>query len=125
MTNPNPTTCEALIVHCIDFRLQKFLHAWSAERFGYDNFDILAIAGAARDYETIFKHVQLAAQVHNIQTVCVVNHEDCRGYGAEGTRERHSRDLNEARKKINAAFSHLNVETYYLHLDGTFELILP
>ncbi len=123
MTTPNPTTCEALVIHCIDFRLQKFLHEWSVARFGDDNFDILAVAGAARDSETLFKHVQLAAQVHNIQTVCVVNHEDCRGYGAEGTRERHVCDLSAARKKINAAFPHLRVETFYLRLDGTFEAV--
>jgi carbonic anhydrase len=115
--------CDALVVHCMDYRLQKFLQPWITVRFGYDNFDIISLAGGVHDYEMVLKYVQLAAQIHTINTVCLINHEDCRAYGREGTYKRHKHDLLETGVKIRALFPHLRVETFYLHLDGTFESI--
>ena len=113
--------CDALVVHCMDYRLQKFIQPWITVRFGYDNFDIISLAGSVHDYEMVLKYVELAVQIHNIQTVCLINHEDCRAYGREGTYTRHRRDLLSTRAKIGALFPGLKVETFYLHLDGTFE----
>lgn len=115
--------CDALVVHCMDYRLQKFLQPWITVRFGYDNFDIISLAGSVHDYEMVLKYVELAVRIHGIETVCLINHEDCRAYGREGTYKRHAHDLLDTRVKIRALFPHLNVETFYLHLDGTFELI--
>ncbi|HSJ88249.1 MAG TPA: carbonic anhydrase [Anaerolineales bacterium] len=115
--------CDALVVHCMDYRLQKFLQPWITVRFGYDNFDIISLAGSVHDYEMVLKYVQLAVQIHAIKTVCLINHEDCRAYGREGTYKRHRRDLLDTRVKLHALFPQLNVETFYLHLDGTFEPI--
>jgi len=115
--------CDALVVHCMDYRLQKFLQPWITVRFGYDNFDIISLAGSVHDYEMVLKYVQLAVQIHEIKTVCLINHEDCRAYGREGTYKRHRRDLLDTSTKLHALFPQLNVETFYLHLDGTFEPI--
>jgi carbonic anhydrase len=115
--------CDALVVHCMDYRLQKFLQPWITVRFGYDNFDIISLAGGVHDYEMVLKYVQLAVQIHAIKTVCLINHEDCRAYGREGTYRRHRHDLLETRSKVQVLFPQLNVETFYLHLDGTFESI--
>lgn len=115
--------CDALVVHCMDYRLQKFLQPWITVRFGYDNFDIISLAGSVHDYEMVLKYVQLALQIHTIKTVCLINHEDCRAYGRDGTYRRHRNDLLATRDKLHALFPQLNVETFYLHLDGTFESI--
>jgi len=115
--------CDALVVHCMDYRLQKFLQPWITVRFGYDNFDIISLAGGVHDYEMVLKYVQLAVQIHSIETVCIINHEDCRAYGRDGTYKRHKHDLLDARAKIKALFPNLHVETFYLHLDGAFESI--
>jgi carbonic anhydrase len=115
--------CDALVVHCMDYRLQKFLQPWITVRFGYDNFDIISLAGGVHDYEMVLKYVQLAVQIHSIETVCLINHEDCRAYGREGTYKRHKQDLLGTREKVCALFPQLSVETFYLHLDGTFETI--
>ena len=115
--------CDALVVHCMDYRLQKFLHPWIMRRFGADNFDIISLAGGVHDYEMVLKYVQLAVQVHSIKQVTLINHEDCRAYGRDGTYKRHKHDLIDAEQKIEALFSDLSVETFYLHLDGTFEMI--
>ena len=115
--------CDALVVHCMDYRLQKFLQPWITVRFGYDNFDIIALAGGVHDYEMVLKYVQLADLIHGIETVCLINHEDCRAYGRDGTYKRHKHDLMDAQAKIKALFPRLKVEVFYLHLDGTFEPI--
>lgn len=115
--------CDALVVHCMDYRLQKYLQPWITVRFGYDNFDIISLAGSVHDYEMVLKYVQLAVQIHTINTVCLINHEDCRAYGRDGTYRRHRHDLLDTRGKLRALFPRLNVETFYLHLDGTFEPI--
>lgn len=115
--------CDALVVHCMDYRLQKFIQPWITVRFGYDNFDIISLAGSVHDYEMVLKYVQLAVLIHSIETVCLINHEDCRAYGRDGTYKRHKHDLKDAQAKIKKLFPHLNVETFYLHLDGTFEPI--
>ena len=115
--------CDALVVHCMDYRLQKYLHPWIMSRFGADNFDIISLAGGVHDYEMVLKYVQLAVQVHSIKQVVLINHEDCRAYGRDGTYKRHKHDLMDAKHKIETLLSDLEVETFYLHLDGTFELI--
>ena len=115
--------CDALVVHCMDYRLQKFLHPSIISRFGVDNFDVISLAGGVHDYEMVLKYIQLAVQVHSIKQVALINHEDCRAYGRVGTYNRHKHDLMDAEQKIKALFSDLDVETFYLHLDGTFELI--
>jgi len=115
--------CDALVVHCMDYRLHKFIQPWITVRFGYDNFDIISLAGSVHDYEMVLKYVQLAVQIHSIDVVCLINHEDCRAYGIEGTFKRHKHDLMDAKAKIKALFPHLKVETFYLHLNGTFEAI--
>jgi len=115
--------CDALVVHCMDYRLQKYLHPWIMSRFGADNFDIISLAGGVHDYEMVLKYVQLAVQVHSIKQVVLINHEDCRAYGRDGTYKRHKHDLMDAKQKIEVLFSDLEVETFYLHLNGTFELI--
>lgn len=113
--------CDALVVHCMDYRLQKFLQPWITVRFGYDNFDIISLAGGVHDYEMVLKYVELAVQIHSIQTVCLINHEDCRAYGRAGTYKRHRHDLLDVSLKIHALFPQLTVEAFYLHLDGMFE----
>lgn len=118
--NPN-NHCDGHIIHCMDYRLPKYLYPWVVQRFGYDNFDTTAIAGCTLDYEMLLKHVQLAVRVHTVDVICIVNHEDCRAYGEAGTYERHQHDLKATREKLLALFPHLQIETYYLHLDGTFE----
>ena len=115
--------CDALVVHCMDYRLQKFLQPWITVRFGYDNFDIISLAGGVHDYEMVLKYVELAVRIHSIEMVCLINHEDCRAYGREGTYKRHRHDLLDTRGKIGALFPRLKVETFYLHLDGMFEAI--
>ena len=112
---------DAIVVHCIDFRIQKYLDQWLAERFEHNKYDRVSLAGSVFDFYSILKQVEISDRLHDIKKVILINHEDCGAYGAEGTYARHKTDLEEAERKLEALFPHLDVEIYYLHLDGGFE----
>ncbi len=115
--------CDVIVVHCMDFRLQKYLNDWCEQTFGSNKYDRVGVAGAVSDVYLVLKHVELSSRLHNVRKVVLVNHEDCGAYGDAGTYERHKDDLAEAERKIRALFLNLMIEKYYLHLDGTFERI--
>ncbi len=114
---------DAIVVHCIDFRFQKYLNDWLNENVGGGNYDRVALAGGVLDFETVFAQIKIAENLHEIKKVILVNHEECGAYGAEGSIERHAADLRAAREKINQAFPNLHVELFYLRLDGVFESV--
>ncbi len=115
--------CEALVIHCMDYRLQKYLNDWLDTNYAAGKYDRVAIAGGALDIHSVLKHVELAVRLHVIKRVVLINHENCGAYGIDGTYERHKADLAEAQRKVLKSFPGLQVEKYYLHLDGNFELI--
>ena len=116
-----PLRCDVLVVHCIDYRLQVFLNRWLESNLPAQSYDRVAIAGGVNDVFYIIRQVDVAVRLHSIERVVLINHEDCGAYGAAGNYERHKSDLEEAERKIEALFPELNIETYYLHLDGRFE----
>ena len=116
-------TTETVVVHCIDFRLQAYLDPWLQDKLGHGNYDRVSLVGSVFDIDTVLVQVRIAKKLHEIRSVVLVNHEDCGAYGAEGTPERHQADLGEASWKIKALFPDLEIETYYLHLDGEFEQV--
>ena len=116
-----PLQCEALVVHCIDYRLQEFLNEWLDDKLPTGGFDRVAIAGGVHDVFYAIRQVEIAIRLHQIEKVFLINHEDCGAYGIEGNYQRHQKDLAQASQKIKALFPNLDVETYYLHLDGEFE----
>lgn len=114
--------CEAIVVTCIDFRFQRYISDWISKNFSDRSFDRVAIAGGVFDLEYVLKQVEISRRLHHIKKVILVNHENCGAYGEEGTHEKHIMDLEEAKRRIEA-FGDLDIETYYLHLDGTFEKV--
>jgi carbonic anhydrase len=115
--------CQALIVHCLDFRLQKPINDWLQRHYGLSDYDRVSLAGGVLDLEAVLKQVELCVRVHGIRRVVFVNHEDCRAYGEAGNPDRHVADLHHAEKRCKEQFPHLEVELYYLHLTGIFERI--
>ncbi|MBI3486422.1 hypothetical protein HY025_05805 [Candidatus Daviesbacteria bacterium] len=116
-------SCEGLVVTCIDFRFQDFINQWIAKYFQPKTFDRVALAGGVKDFENIFKQIEISKRLHDIHKIVLVNHEDCGAYGEEGTPEKHAEDLKTAADKIKEKYPDIAVETYYLHLDGNFEEI--
>ena len=113
--------CDAIVITCIDFRFQEGITNWLYKNLGNVEYDRVALAGGVFDFYTILKQVEISNRLHAIKKVVLMNHEDCGAYGKDGTYDRHRSDLGEAERKIEALFPNLDVETYYIHLDGTFE----
>lgn len=107
----------------MDFRLQKYIEDWANKNLGEKNYDRVAWAGGVFDLEGILNQVRLSKKLHDIQKVILVNHEDCGGYGEAGTIQKHTEDLKSTKEKILVENPNLEVATYYLHLDGTFEKV--
>lgn len=116
-------SCEAIVITCIDYRFQQFIDDWIKKHFKARTYDRGAFAGAAKSLETILNQIDTAYRLHHIKKAIIINHEDCGAYEEVGTEEKHSQDLKAARDKIRERFPDLEVETYYLKLDGTFEQI--
>ncbi|TSC66724.1 MAG: Uncharacterized protein CEO21_75 [Microgenomates group bacterium Gr01-1014_80] len=113
--------CQALVVTCIDFRFQEYINDWISKNLPPKSYDRVAFAGCVKNFETILEQIRVSKKLHGIHKVILINHEDCGAYGEEGTPEKHVRDLTEAAQKIKSEFPDLEVESFYLHLDGTFE----
>jgi len=106
----------------MDFRLRSDIRKWTAKLEG--GFDRLAIAGGVKNLPFVLEQVELSYKLHHICEVYLMNHEDCGAYGQEGTEEKHTEDLKIAKQKILSQFPELQVETYYLKLDGTFKMVV-
>lgn len=115
--------CEAVVVTCIDFRFQEYINNWISQNFSPRSFDRVAIAGGVFDFAYVLKQVEISYRLHHIKKVVLINHEDCGAYGETGTAEKHTENLKNAASKVKEQFPELAVDTYYLHLDGTFELV--
>lgn len=119
----DPHDCETIVVTCIDYRLQEAINKWLYDHFQPKTFDRVALAGGVKNLDPIMGQVEIAHRLHHINKVVLINHEDCGAYGAENTSGKHAADLNAAKDKIKELYPTLEVEAYYLHLDGTFETI--
>lgn len=115
--------CDALVVCCIDWRFQKYLRQFTDEKMPGKTFDLVGLAGATKNLETIMSQVDISVRLHQIKEIILIHHEDCGAYGTESTLENHARDSRKAREVILARYPDLSVQLYYLHLDGRFELI--
>ncbi|MBI2593100.1 hypothetical protein HYW44_00450 [Candidatus Daviesbacteria bacterium] len=114
---------EAIIITCIDFRFQEYINKWIGSNLKPGAYDRGAFAGAAKSLETILNQIDVSYRLHHIKKAVLINHEDCGAYGEDGHIDRHVEDLQKARKHIMEKIPDLEVETYYLHLDGTFEKV--
>lgn len=114
-------TCKTIVATCIDFRFQPAIHRWIEEKYGEGGFDRVAYAGGVKSFDTVLEQVKLSKKLHNIETVVLVNHEDCGAYGEAGTREKHEQDLRAAKERVEQEISGVKVELYFLTLDKHFE----
>lgn len=116
-------TCDGFVVACIDFRFQKYLKDWLGKNFQNKTYDYVGFAGSTKSLDIIMNQLDISVRLHHISQVVLIHHEECGAYGAESTHDRHATDLNLAKKSILEKYPNLNVDLYYLHLDGEFEAI--
>lgn len=115
--------CNALIVTCIDFRIQLAVEEWSRTNLRHGKYDRAAWAGGVLKFKEIMGQIGISVRLHGIKKVILANHEDCGAYGPAGTLEKHRQDLLSAAKSVKSKYPTLIVETYFVHLDGKFSPI--
>lgn len=111
-------TCQAIVVTCIDFRLQKFISDWTKKING--GFDRLSITGGVKNLPFVLEQIALSHKLHHIKEVYLINHQDCGAYAEEGTLDRHKKDLLYAQKSIKQKYPKLKIIPLFLKLKGEF-----
>ena len=121
---------EAMVLGCIDPRLQEPVHAYTVSRGLTGKFSAFVIAGAAigvvadpfKDWQKAFwDNLATTIQLHSIKKVIAIDHRDCGAakiaYGEakvatrEAENETHRAALAEFRKQVAARQPALGVET--------------
>jgi len=133
---------EAMVLGCIDPRLQKPVADYTASRGLTGKYSQFVIAGAAigvvaepfKDWHKAFwDNLVTSQQLHHITKVIAINHRDCGAakiaYGAEkvATRaletETHRAALAEFRRQVGDRNLNMQIEAGLMDIDGTIEMI--
>jgi carbonic anhydrase len=133
---------EAMVLGCIDPRLQKPVTDYTASRGLTGKYSQFVIAGAAigvvaepfTDWHKAFwDNLATSLQLHHITKVIAINHRDCGAakiaYGADRVANRtvetetHRAALAEFRRQVGDKNVNLRVETGLMDIDGKIEMI--
>jgi len=130
---------EAMILACIDPRLQEPVHAYAEKRHLIGQYSQFVIAGAAigvvspkfADWHKAFwDNLAVSIELHDIKSIIAIDHRDCGAakiaYGEAKVAdpgvetETHKAAMAEFRKQVGERQPKLKVETLLMALDGSF-----
>ena len=133
---------EAMVLGCIDPRLQEPVAKYTAGRALTGKYSQFVIAGASigvvaepfKDWHKAFwDNLATSVQLHHIGKVIAINHRDCGAakiaYGDAKVADRdtetetHRAVLAEFRKQVGERQPKLAIETGLMAIDGTIEMI--
>lgn len=122
---------DALVLTCIDFRFQDKLKD-ALVKLKIKKYDLLALAGGAKNLASptkviyqkmVLDNIKLAADLHKIKTVVLINHIDCGAYGGsikyKNLREEtafHKSELKKAEQFVKKTFPNLKTKIELLTL---------
>ena len=133
---------DALLLTCMDFRLENEILAYMDGRGMRDKYDHVVLAGAslgvfAKPYpdwgRTFWQHLDVAIKLHDIHEVIVLDHRDCGAYrtflGEAAVKDAgvelksHTEYLKRVGAEIGKRHSKLKVELGLMGLDGKVQTI--
>lgn len=133
---------DALLLTCMDYRLENELLAYMDGRGMRDRYDHVVLAGASLgaltsqrpDWgRTFFQHLDVAIQLHHVHRVIVIDHRDCGAYrtflGAAAVATPaaetavHEKHLKALRAAILKRHPRLDVELGVMALDGSVQQV--
>jgi carbonic anhydrase len=132
---------EAMILACIDPRMQEPVHAYAAKRGLTGQYSQVVIAGAAigvvapafADWHKAFwDNLATSIELHRIEQVIAIDHRDCGAakiaYGEAKVAnpkietETHRVTLAKFRQEVARRYPKLGVETGLMALDGSIDM---
>lgn len=134
---------KALVLSCIDFRFVNFEQNFLKKNNLECQFDWLSLAGASlaladfpshADTQVFWEQLDLSYKLHNIEKVIILDHQDCGAYGSKfkinfGNNydeeiNLHRKYLNKAYHAIKQRYSDLELELYFITINGEIISIL-
>lgn len=120
-------TCNALILHCIDFRFGKAIKNYMEENRLLGDCDIISIAGAAKniaspanddvDRDFVLNQIALSKKLHGVEKVILMNHTDCGAYGGraafnsdENEHAAHADDLKRSKEIVQSFYPDIKIQ---------------
>lgn len=96
----NQHKCEAAVLICMDFRFHNDLYRHVKEVMKIESFDLLAMAGSAKDLiengpgkEAILRDFSISKDLHKAGKVIIVHHIDCGAYGGSKNFESREKEI--------------------------------
>ncbi|MEK7542545.1 MAG: carbonic anhydrase [Patescibacteria group bacterium] len=123
-------TCEAVVIHCIDFRFRKKLNEYLMSRFP-EGYDLISVAGGIKrlvsdsiENNFILEQLKISHKLHEPKVIVLIQHEDCGAYGGsksfgdfEKEKDFQASELNKAEAILKAQFSQ-KIEQYFVRVSG-------
>jgi len=123
--------CKALAVHCIDFRIQRFLNEYLETRFSHA-YDRVAVPGGVKylvdggqegNFE--LEGCKVSYKLHHPEVFVLIQHEDCGAYGGssafddfEAEKAFQGEQLGVAEQLLKKHFPKISVEKFIVRLSG-------
>lgn len=126
--------CDVCLLTCMDFRMWERVARLVRTECGVDCCDLVAAPGAAKKIleeatrEDILGSFSIAANLHGVKTIVLVNHEDCGAYGGskkfsdrDSERHFHEEALRESARIVEERLPNVSVKLFYAHFtpDGS------
>jgi carbonic anhydrase len=135
--------CEALLLTCMDYRLNSEVDDYMTARGLKHKYDHMILAGASLGAlndkyavwnEVFWAHLDLAVQLHSVHRLMVIDHRDCGAYklvlgdaavkDAEAELKSHVKQLYALRSQVTTKHPHMEVELGLMGLDGAVTQIV-
>ncbi|MBU0985144.1 MAG: hypothetical protein KKA42_14815 [candidate division Zixibacteria bacterium] len=118
-------SCNHLILHCMDYRLQSPLRDWIVEKGWVDNTDRVSIAGSCKDPDLAIENIKVGCDLHGVGEVILTQHDDCGAYGGHAAFESLEQeraaliaDMDVLRDRVLKRWPDVRVTRVYIEQDG-------
>lgn len=137
-------TAKALVLSCIDFRPLEAERYFLSLQNLTNQYDWTALGGASlavsgfprkADADAFWDQLDLSYQLHHIQKVIILDHQDCTAYASkietaiiqdpEKEQQVHAEYMSKAYWAIRKRYPELNIELYFVTLNAEFKPISP
>ena len=128
MNQEKKHTCEAVILHCIDFRFQQAMNGYFDIEFS-KSYDLISIAGGVKEFieegenSFVLNQIQLSNKLHQPKNIVLVQHEDCGAYGgseafknSEAELAFQKEQLDKAKQTLKEKFPDCVIQKYFAKL---------